>query len=144
MLKELIHEKINEVFEEYQRANFIKSGDIDPFDVMYLDQLEEHLAQHIEKVCAKQPKEIPASFYIYTDSEGIAHSVTYEKIDTDKFFYEISRRIAFDDLTGEEVIDIYWRGMRVEYAGWQRGMKFDFEDLNGNIVWTGTFEDWDH
>ena len=144
MLKELIHDKITEVFVEYQRANFITSGDIDPFDAEYLDRLEEQLAQHIERVCAKQPKEIPASFYIYTDCEGIAHSVTYEHIDTDKFFYEISKRIAFDDLTNETVTDIYWRGMRIEYAGWKPCMKFDYEDRNGNIVWTGTFEDWDH
>lgn len=121
MLKELIHNKVNEVFLEYQRVHFITSGDIDPFDAEYLDRLEEQLAQHIERVCAKQPKETTPSFYIYTDSEGIAHSVTYEKIDTDKFFCEISKRIAFDDLTNEDVIDIYWRGM------WFNDAEVEFE-----------------
>lgn len=144
MLKELIHNKINEVFLEYQKANFIVSGDIDPFDAEYLDRLEEQLAQHIEQVCAKQPKEIPASFYIYTDSEGIAHSVTYDKIDTDKFFCEISRRICFSDCSGEEVTEIYWKGQKVEYAGWQPHMYFKFKNLGGKTVWVGRFEHWDH
>ena len=144
MLKELVHEKINEVFLEYQEANNIVSGDIDPFDANFLDSLEERLAQVIEAICAKQPKKTIPSFYIYTDSVGIAHSVTYEKIDTDKFFYEISKRIAFDDLTNEEVTDIYWRGLKIEYAGWQPCMKFEFKDLNGKTVWVGQFEQWDH
>ena len=144
MLKELIHDKINEVFLEYQNANNIISGDIEPYDAVFLDGLEEELANHIERVCAKQPKEEIASFYIYRDAEGIAHSVTYDKIDTDKFFYEISKRIAFDDLTNEVITDIYWRGKRIEYAGWQPCMTFEYEDLNGHTVWTGQFEEWDH
>ena len=212
MLRELIHEKINEAIAEYQKANHIIGGDIDPLDEFYLGELEEKLIQHIEKFCAKQPRvdisNLPKEFnfkskinpvvkmyhavereneylvtsdsgcvyhfdkdeihhhllkgdyviieekfnydylmpswYIYTDSEGIAHSVTYEKIDTDKFFYEISRRIAFDDCSGEEVTDIYWRGQKVEYAGWQSGMRFEYIDLNGKTVWVGQFEHWDH
>jgi hypothetical protein len=144
MLRELISTKINEIFAEYQEANNIISGDIDPLDALQLELIERGLEQLVEKVCAKQPKEIPASFYIYTDSEGIAHSVTYEHIDTDKFFYEISKRIAFDDLTYEEITDIYWRGMRIEYAGWQPCMTFEYKDLNGKTVWVGQFEDWDH
>ena len=107
-------------------------------------KLEKQLAQHIERICAKQPKKTIPSFYIYTDSVGIAHSVTYERIDTDKFFCEISKRIAFDDLTNEEVTDIYWRGLKIEYAGWQPGMKFEYKDLSGKTVWVGQFEHWDH
>ena len=144
MLKHLIHKKINEVFLAYQKENGITSGDIEPFDQVYLDELEERLTQHIERICAYQPKETPASFYVYTDAEGIAHSVTYEHIDTDKFFYEISKRIAFDDLTNEDVTDIYWRGLRIEYAGWQPCMKFEYKDQNGDTVWVGQFEHWDH
>ena len=144
MLKELIHNKINEVFAEYQEANDIISGDIDIADSLELDTLEQYLANHIERVCAKQPKKPIASFYIYTDGEGITHSVTYEHIDTDKFFCEISKRIAFDDLTNETVTEIYWRGMKVEYKGWQRGMKFEYATQNGETVWVGEFPHWDH
>jgi hypothetical protein len=144
MLRELISTKINEIFVEYQEANNITSGDIDPFDALQLDLIERGLEQLIEKVCAKQPKEMPASLYIYTDCEGNAHSVTYDHIDTDRFFYEISKRIAYDDLTNETVTDIYWRGMRIEYAGWQPCMKFEYKDLGGKTVWVGTFPEWDH
>ena len=94
MLEQLIHDKINEVFLEYQEANNIISGDIEPFDVYYLDRLEEQLAQHIERICAKQPKAIPSS-YLYRDGEGIIMSKFYPHIEMDKFFCEISKRIAF-------------------------------------------------
>lgn len=144
MLRALIHNKINEAIAEYQKQEFIISGDIEPLDAIHLDELEILLTQHIERICAKQPKEIPPSFYIYTDYEGIAHCVTHEEIDTDRFFTNISYVIAFDDCSGETVTDIYWRGQRVEYAGWKPGMRFEFEDLNGNIVWVGDFPHWDH
>ena len=144
MLKELIHEKINEVFLEYQKANYITSGDIDPFDAEYLDELEERLARHIEIICARQTEEMPASFYIYRDSEGITHSVTYEHIDTDKFFYEISKRYAFDDCSGDDILEIFWRGKEVLYVGWQPNMRFEYKDLNGKTVWVGNFPEWDH
>ena len=81
MLKELISTKINEIFAKYQEANNITDGDIHPLDVLQLDIIERELERLIEKVCAKQPREMPASFYVYTDSEGNAHSVTYEHID---------------------------------------------------------------
>lgn len=145
MLKQLIHDKINEVFLEYQKAHNIISGDIDIADSLALDALEDHLEHLIKEICAKQPREdVPASFYIYRDMEGITHSVTYEHIDTDKFFYEISKRYAFDDCSNEEIIAIFWRGKEVQYAGWQPCMKFEYQDLNGKTVWVGQFEHWDH
>ena len=212
MLKKLVHEKINEVFLEYQKANHIISGDIEPFDAEYLDSLEERLAQVIEAICAKQPKvdidnlpkefnfkskintlvnmyhavereddylvtsdsgcmwhfdkaeihhyllkgdyviieeepnydEFTPSWYVYTDSEGIAHSETFGKIDMDRFLYIVSKRIAFDDLSDETMQKIYYKGKEIEYVGWQPCMKFEYKDLNGNTVWVGTFEDWDH
>ena len=146
MLKKLVNTKINEVFVEYQEANDIISGDIEPWDARYLDQLEKMLTNHIARICAKQPKreKTAASFYIYRDAEGIAHSVTYEQIDTDKFFYEISKQYAFDDCSGNDIIAIFLRGKEVQYAGWQPCMRFEYKDLNGNTVWVGDFPDWDH
>lgn len=145
MLKELIHEKINEVFLEYQNANSIICGDIEPWDALALENLEEHLAELIKRVCDYQPKEdVPASFFIYRDAEGITHSVTYEKIDTDKFFRNVSERYAFDDCSGEDIIAIFWRGKEVQYVGWQPCMRFEYKDLNGKTVWVGQFEEWDH
>ena len=54
MLKQLIHEKINEVFLEYQKANNITSGDISPFDAIRLEHIEETLEELIVRVCEYQ------------------------------------------------------------------------------------------
>lgn len=143
MLKKLVHDKINEVFLEYQKANNIISGDIKPYDAVLLDDIEESLVILIERVCRYQPKEIPSS-YLYRDAEGIVMSVFYPHIDTDKFFCEISRRIAFDDCTNEEILNIIWKGKEVQYVGWQPGMKYEYKDLDGNTVWVGDFPYWDH
>ena len=71
MLRELIHDKINEVFAEYQEANNIISGDIDPYDALQLELIERGLEELVERVCAHQPKEILASFYVYRDCEEL-------------------------------------------------------------------------
>ena len=113
-----------------------------------LDLIKRHLEALVDRVCAYQ-KAIDfdahtPSWYIYTDSEGTAHSETFGKIDMDMFFYKVSKRIAFDDLADETVQKIYFRGKEVEYAGWQPGMKCEFTDLDGNSVWVGYFPEWDH
>jgi len=53
-LKELIEEKVDEIFLAYQNANDITNGDIEPMDALKLDDIEEMLKEHIEYVCAKQ------------------------------------------------------------------------------------------
>lgn len=145
MLKELISTKINEIFTEYYDAKHIVTGDIDPWDAKRLELIETSLKELIERVSEYQRREdVPTSFYIYRDYEGIAHSVSCEHGNIDRFFCEISKRIAFDDCTGEEVIAIFWRGKEVEYAGWQPCMKFEYKDLDNNTVWVGNFPEWDH
>lgn len=143
MLKELIHEKINEVFAEYQEANNIISGDISIEDQLALDTLEQHLVDLIERVCAKQPKEL-SSCYLYRDSEGIVMNKFYAQIDIDEFFTEISQRIAFADCSNEEILNIIWQGKEVEYAGWQPNMSFEYQDLDGKTVWSGDFPNCNH
>jgi hypothetical protein len=59
MLKELIHNKINEIFLEMQNKLGITDGGIDPFDALHLDELEEQLEKHIAKVLNYQQKEEP-------------------------------------------------------------------------------------
>jgi hypothetical protein len=84
------------------------------------------------------------NFYIYLDYEGNYAVKAYDKIDTDKFFYEVSKKIAFDDCTQEIVIDIFWKGSRIMYAGWQPGMKYEYKNLDGDTIWVGYFPEWDH
>lgn len=147
-LKQLIHDKINEIFLEYQKAHHILNGDITPFDAERLVRIETALCTLIEDVARYQqrkqvdPNDI--SWYIYTDAEGIAHSETFSGIDMDKFLYKVSQRIAFDDCSGETVQKIYFKGKELKYVGWQPGMKYEYTDLDGNTVWVGQFEEWDH
>ncbi len=148
MLKELIHDKINEIFAEYQKANHIISGDISVADQCELDALETHLEAVIDRVCEKQRntrlEELAPSWYIYTDSEGIAYSHAFSEISMDMFFHRVSKQIAFDDLDDTTVQKIYYRGKEVEYAGWQPGMRFEYTDLDGKTVWVGEYPEWDH
>ena len=54
MLKELVHTKINEIFLEYQNANNITNGDIDPWDAQQLDYIKGALYQIIKRICEEQ------------------------------------------------------------------------------------------
>ena len=58
MLRELVHDKINEVFLEYQKANNIISGDITPEDALILENFEEAFADHIERICSNSSNRI--------------------------------------------------------------------------------------
>ena len=150
MLEQLIHDKINEIFAEYKKANNIISGDIDPLDQLQLDLIERGLRQLVEKVCSYQPKafyldDFTPSWYIYTDCEGEAHSETFvSDVTEDQFFTKVSKKICFDDLDDSNVQKIYYKGKEVYYAGWQPCMKYEYKDLDGNTVWVGYFEEWDH
>ena len=149
MLKELIHEKIDEVFLAYQTEKHVTDGDIKPFDAMKLDEIEDELVALVEKVVAYQPKEINAeeyapSWYIYTDCDGEVHDVVYGYNSPNQFFFDVSNRIAFDDCSGETVQKIYYKGQEVVYEGWQPGMLFEYTDLDGNVVWGNHFPEWDH
>jgi hypothetical protein len=53
-LKELIEEKVDEIFLAYQNAHEITNGDIEPLDWARLQIIQNDLAEHIEYVCAKQ------------------------------------------------------------------------------------------
>ena len=143
MLKELIHDKINEIFLKVQNAKGIIDGGIEPLDALQLEQLEEALAELIERVTDYQPKGYSASF-TYRTAEGNTYVKTYELVDMYKFFHDISNVIAFGDCTNYTITNICFDGKEIEYAGWQQGMRFEYKDLDGNTVWVGVFEHWDH
>jgi hypothetical protein len=149
MIKQLVRDKIDEIFLELQEANGIIDGGISPLDAVELEQIEETLAELIEKITDYQPKEINCdnfapSWYVYTDENGECHDVVYGYDDINAFFADVSHRIAFDDCTDETVHKIYYKGKEIQYVGWQSGMKFEYKDLDGDTVWVGVFEHWDH
>lgn len=84
------------------------------------------------------------SWYIYTDCDGCPHTEVFGEITEDAFFTKVSEKIAFSDLNDSTVQKIFYQGVEVEYAGWQRGMKFEYIDSNDNTVWVASFPEWDH
>lgn len=148
MLKKLVHDKINEVLLTYQEINNITDGDIHPMDALALEEIGGELVNLIAGIVESQQRakfeEFIPSWYLYKDSEGIMHSETFGQITEDQFFTKVSRRIAFDDINGETVEKIYYRGEEFIYMGWQPCMKFEYQAIIGDTVWVGQFENWDH
>ena len=54
MLRQLIRDKIDEIFLEVQDANNINDGGIYPLDALQLEQIEEELAELVERVIKYQ------------------------------------------------------------------------------------------
>ncbi len=52
----LLEKKVNEIFVEIQDREGITSGDIEPFDAVELDELEEHMASLIAKVISYEKR----------------------------------------------------------------------------------------
>lgn len=144
MLKQLIHDKIGEIFTTYKAANNIVGMELNNENAEYIRQVERILELVVISACSRNTNADPTSFYTYRDKNGVVHMVADDGINEDKFFTNISRRIAFDDCTDEEVLSIFWRGQEVEYAGWKPMMLFDYLDADGNVFWSGSFENWDH
>ena len=148
-IRQLLDEKIDEIFLAYQNAHHITSGDVEPLDWARLEICKNELAEHIERICDKQPsvinyEDFSPSWYIYTDCDGEVHTETFGQITENQFFAKVSKKICFDDLDGSTVHKIFFRGKEVEYVGWQPCMKFEYKDLDGNTVWSDCFDHWDH
>lgn len=143
MLKHLINKKVNEIFTAYQKAHNITSGDIDLWEAERLEHIKEALEKSVERICASWQRMHPAS-YTYRTDEGDIYTKTFEHIDIDKFFTEVSNVIAFDDCTNYTVTYISFDGKEVYYVGWQPKMVYEYKDLDGNTVWLGNFPEWDH
>lgn len=61
------------------------------------------------------------------------------------FFRKVAERIAFADCGDEQVSEIVYDGEPCHYTGWQPGMVIEFaSDLTGEIVYSGSFPEWDH
>jgi len=61
------------------------------------------------------------------------------------FFRKVAERIAFADCSDEQVSEIVFDGEPCHYTGWQPGMVIEFaSDITGEIVYSGSFPEWDH
>ena len=92
-------------------------------------------------------KTISNTFYTYRHADGEIFAVNHVGLDENQlstFFRDLSYRIAFDDCSGETVLDIYVEGEKIEYKGWQPGMLYEYVDTKGKTVWSASFPHWDH
>ena len=69
----------------------------------------------------------------------------FEKGDVGALCYKASQFYAWSDCDDTYRIDeIMCDGVELYYVGWQPGMLFEFVSENGGIVYSATFECWDH
>lgn len=54
MIKQLVYNKVDEIFLELQNANFITDGGIEPYDANGIDRCIDELAMYIERVIEYQ------------------------------------------------------------------------------------------
>ena len=92
-----------------------------------------------------------ASYYVVCcDGEYITCTASHDpelrpEWKRNAFFRDIAERIAFSDCSYDTVEEIVWDGEPCHYTGWQPGMLMEFcSDLTGEIVYSGSFPEWDH
>jgi hypothetical protein len=69
----------------------------------------------------------------------------FEKGDVGALCYKASQIYAWHDCDDTyDIEEIMCDGEPLFYKGWQPGMLFEFYDLNGTIVYSAEFMQWDH
>ena len=70
----------------------------------------------------------------------------FEKGDVGALCYKASQFYAWSDCDDTySIVEIMYDGHELGYLGWQPGMLFEFKDYTtGEIVYSATFECWDH
>ena len=69
----------------------------------------------------------------------------FEKGDVSALCYKASQFYAWSDCDDTyEIVEIMCDGRRLGYVGWQPGMLFEFVNEDGDIVYSASFECWDH
>ena len=69
----------------------------------------------------------------------------FEQGDVGALCYEASQFYAWSDCDDTyEIAEIMCDGRKLEYVGWQQGMLFEFVDEDGDIVYSASFECWEH
>lgn len=69
----------------------------------------------------------------------------FEKGDIGALCYKASQFYAWADCDGTyEIVEIMCDGRELEYVGWQPCMLFEFVNEDGDVVYSASFECWDH
>lgn len=72
------------------------------------------------------------------------HMTAYTADHTDAMFFAAAQTIAFDDLTNAQISKMIYHGRELHYAGRQPGMLIEFLDEDNRVIWSRSFENWDH
>ena len=84
------------------------------------------------------------TFYIVESNDSIYTIPRDPDKSLDWWFTQLAHTIAFDDCSGERILFISYEGKEIRYAGWKPGMLMEFEDKEGNTIWSQAFPEWDH
>ena len=69
----------------------------------------------------------------------------FEQGDIGTLCYKASQFYAWADCDDTyEIVEIMCDGRKLEYVGWQPGMLFEFVNEDGDVVYSASFECWDH
>jgi hypothetical protein len=109
---------------------------------------------HPERFAHEQQRRSHASYYVIetcdSDCQWLTCTVNrpadlsddqYRKL----FFRKVAERVAFADCGDESIDEIVFDGEPCHYTGWQPGMVIEIaSDITGEIVYSGSFPEWDH
>ena len=143
MLKELIDKKISEIINTYA-THLGAEVHISEFEQGRLQHIKSALHDAIDSVVIQKEESTSKDTFFIVQVNGETYVQSYINIDMDKFFYKVSKVIAFSDCSDERILGIFYNGIEVHYAGWKPNMRYEFKDNNGLTIWVGDFPEWDH
>lgn len=131
--------------ESAGRARFIGAG-ADWADKRHVAELwsGHEIASHatyyvVESEGDYYTKTVNISINWYESSEARLNRHRYA------FLRAVAERYAFNDCCDDRILEIVFDGCRIEYAGWQRGMRIVFREAGtGLVVFDESFPEWDH
>lgn len=86
-----------------------------------------------------------AEFYVTYTLDGKVGFMFFDKESpASSAFIVAAREEAFSDCSGVSDIVVHHGKHEYRYTGWQPGMVLEFGDNDGNVVFSGCFESWDH
>lgn len=132
---------------------------MDDYAAGLVEDFEDDMAE-LDDSPAGEPQPAPkqqehrshASYYVvgsdgtyYTKTVGRTEGLEDYELYKRAFFRAVAERIAMSDCGDDTVEEIVYDGEPCHYTGWQPGMVIEFaSDITGEIVYSGSFPEWDH
>ena len=79
------------------------------------------------------------------DADDVEAQYIYYFDTFESLMREACRMYAFDDCEPRQVDEVMANGHRLQYCGWEPGMRMRFIDLETwDVVWEECYPEWDH